>query len=71
MEYGQRKAHPTKKGSGRRHKDGAKHGAAAKPPKGAWAGPHTNPEKNARRAAIKAAGGIRQFKRHRASVRAA
>jgi hypothetical protein len=29
---------------------------------------HTNPEKNARRAAIKAAGGIRRFKRHGARL---
>lgn len=52
MEYGQRKPHSTKKGPGRRHKDGQPHGAAPIPAKGEFAGQHTNPAKRERRALI-------------------
>lgn len=54
----------TKSGPGRSHKDGHK---KAKPPvsKGAGSGfvQHTNAIRNARRRAIVALGGIRQFKK--------
>jgi hypothetical protein len=47
----QRAAHPTKKGPGRRHKEGQPHGSARKATKGAGAGfvQHTNPKRNAER----------------------
>lgn len=58
-----RMPHPTKRGPGRRHKQGQPHGSKPIEAKGAPAGfvRHTNPEKNKRRKTIKMVGGIRQF----------
>jgi hypothetical protein len=58
-----KQAHPTKKGSGRKHGEGVSHGAAPKPSKGEFLGQHTNPAKAARRKAIQSFGGIRAYKR--------
>ncbi len=62
----------TKRGPGRYHVNGHKKAASPKP-HGMGAGAdfvvHKNPAKNERRAAIKACGGIRQFKRARQALR--
>lgn len=66
MEYGQRKPHSTKKGPGRRHKDGQPHGAAPIPAKGKFAGQHKNPAKRERRALIAAVGRRQALRRIKA-----
>lgn len=63
-----REPHSTKKGPGRRHKSGHKHGRAPAPQKGgAWLGQHTNPAGNARRA-VKAEIGARQYRKQRKAL---
>lgn len=66
-----RNQHPTKKGPGRRHKSGQKHGAAPVPQVGGeWLGQHTNAAANARRA-VKAEIGARQYRKQRKALAAA
>lgn len=62
-----RNAHPTKKGPGRKHGHKVKHGTAQKPPVGEFAGQHTNPRANARRA-VKADIGARQYRKQRKAL---
>lgn len=62
-----RNQHPTKKGPGRRHKQGQDHGAAARPTGGHFLGQHTNPAANARRA-VKATIGARQYRKQRKAL---
>lgn len=60
----------TKKGPGRLHCNGVKKAPKPKPAAGSWAGPHTNPAANARRA-VKTEIGARQYRKQRKALAAA
>jgi hypothetical protein len=63
-----REPHPTKKGPGRRHKSGQKHGAAPVTPKGGkFLGQRVNAATNARRS-VKAEIGARQYRKQRKAL---
>ena len=63
--------HPTKKGPGRRHKQGYPHGSVPKPAKfGGWAGPRTNAERNIERQQAREVG-ARQLRKARKAARIA
>ena len=67
--YRQRNASATKSGPGRRHVQGLKRGKADRSPSGEFAGTHTNPQANARRA-VKEAIGARQYRKQRKALAA-
>ena len=72
-ERNQRNPHSTKRGPGRRHKDGQPHGTAPQQPKGAPEGfvQHTNPKRNAERKLVKSVGHRQVRKMNRAIAREA
>ena len=65
----QRNASATKSGPGRRHVEGLKRGKDDHPPAGHFAGTHTNPKANARRA-VKDEIGARQYRKQRKALAA-
>lgn len=65
--FRQRNASATKSGPGRRHVDGEKRAKRERGPTGHFAGQHTNPRANARRA-VKADIGARQYRKQRKAL---